>query len=148
MKYITTAQAAEKWNLSQRRVSLLCSQGRIANCMKYGKTWLIPQNCEKPDDARRISAGTDALEWDDVCVAEPSVQYNSDYVLRLDPNVVSKAEKYFQERGKSLSDAVTDYLMEIADKAHEKRIGVAKGKLHYCDDIDFCNKEVEGIFGV
>jgi len=29
MDYLTTKQAAEKWNISLRRVQVLCEQGRI-----------------------------------------------------------------------------------------------------------------------
>lgn len=30
MDYITAKEAAEKWGISQRRVQLLCEQGRVA----------------------------------------------------------------------------------------------------------------------
>lgn len=53
MEFITTKQAAEKWNISQRRVAILCEQGRIASAVKAGKTWLLPPDIQKPEDARR-----------------------------------------------------------------------------------------------
>ncbi len=52
MKYITASQAAEKWNISQRRVQILCSSGRIKGVFKLGDNWAIPENVEKPIDAR------------------------------------------------------------------------------------------------
>jgi len=52
MNYITSLQAAEKWNISQRRVAILCEQNRISGAFKAGKTWLIPSDCEKPKDRR------------------------------------------------------------------------------------------------
>jgi len=52
MKYISTSEAAEKWNLSKRRVVVLCSEGRIKGAQKAGSTWIIPDNAEKPGDAR------------------------------------------------------------------------------------------------
>ena len=45
---------AEKWNISRRRVTTLCAQGRIEGAILKGKTWLIPENAEKPDDPRRV----------------------------------------------------------------------------------------------
>lgn len=42
----------EKWNLSARRVGALRSKGRIPDVQKAGNTWLIPENAEKPADAR------------------------------------------------------------------------------------------------
>lgn len=52
MKYISTIDAGKKWGLSSRRVSILCSEGRIPNAEKVGHTWLIPNDADKPPDAR------------------------------------------------------------------------------------------------
>ena len=50
--YISTIEAGEKWNLSHRRVAILCAEDRIPGVKKIGNTWLIPANAEKPADAR------------------------------------------------------------------------------------------------
>ena len=52
IKYMTASQAAELWNISQRRVQILCASGRIEGVFKLGDNWAIPQNAEKPNDAR------------------------------------------------------------------------------------------------
>ncbi len=52
MDYLTTKQVAEKWNISQRRVSKLCAEGRIKGAQLMGKTWLVPLDTKKPDDKR------------------------------------------------------------------------------------------------
>ena len=52
MDYLTTVEMSEEWNISSRRISLLCSEGRIEGAVKKGKTWLIPKNTKKPNDAR------------------------------------------------------------------------------------------------
>ncbi len=52
MDYMTASQAAEKWHISQRRVQILCSEGRIAGVFKLGENWAIPVNSQKPLDAR------------------------------------------------------------------------------------------------
>ena len=52
MKYISTSEAAEKWNLSKRRIIVLCNEGRIEGAQKAGSTWIIPDSSEKPNDAR------------------------------------------------------------------------------------------------
>lgn len=54
MDYLTTSEMAEKWDISRRRVTLLCSQGRIEGAILKGNTWLIPENAKKPDDPRRV----------------------------------------------------------------------------------------------
>ena len=53
-KYISAKEAGEKWNISQRRVSTLCSENRIEGCTRVSNVWLIPSNLEKPKDARTV----------------------------------------------------------------------------------------------
>ncbi len=53
MNYLTTAEFAEKWGISQRRVSLYCKDGRIEGAEQKGRTWLIPEDAEKPIDPRK-----------------------------------------------------------------------------------------------
>ena len=44
---------AVKWNISQRRVQVLCAQNRIEGVFKLGDNWSIPDNAEKPEDNRK-----------------------------------------------------------------------------------------------
>ena len=53
MRYMTASQAAEKWNISQRRVQILCAQQRIDGVFKLGENWAIPDNAKKPEDSRK-----------------------------------------------------------------------------------------------
>ena len=53
MKYLTTAEIAEKWEISRRRVNTLCNEGRIRGVLQKGKMWLIPDTAKKPEDGRR-----------------------------------------------------------------------------------------------
>lgn len=57
LSFISAKEAAEKWNISQRRVSVLCSENRINGAMMVGNMWIIPSNAEKPID-KRISSDT------------------------------------------------------------------------------------------
>lgn len=52
MKYMSAIEAAERWNLSRRRIITLCNEGRIAGAQKVGTYWIIPETAEKPADAR------------------------------------------------------------------------------------------------
>lgn len=53
MNYLTTNEASKIWRISSRRISFLCSQGRIQGAEKKGKTWLIPKDSKKPKDPRK-----------------------------------------------------------------------------------------------
>jgi len=50
--YITARQAAEKWNISDRRVRVLCCDGKISGAVKDGKSYKIPAAAVKPADGR------------------------------------------------------------------------------------------------
>ncbi len=52
MEYITVAQAAEQWGISDRRVRILCQQGKIEGVIRKGRAWMIPVDAEKPIDGR------------------------------------------------------------------------------------------------
>ncbi len=52
MEYLTSVEMSEKWGITSRRISVLCSEGRIEGVIKKGKTWLIPAESPKPADAR------------------------------------------------------------------------------------------------
>lgn len=54
MEYFTSSEMAEVWNVSRRRVSVLCKEGRIDGAILKGKTWLIPSNAVKPEDGRHF----------------------------------------------------------------------------------------------
>ena len=48
----TVAQAAEKWNISERRIRVLCAEGKIPGAMQEGRGWKIPLDAQKPYDGR------------------------------------------------------------------------------------------------
>lgn len=48
MKYISTLEASEKWEVSERMVRRYCTQERIPGALQQDKTWLIPANAKKP----------------------------------------------------------------------------------------------------
>lgn len=54
--YRSIKETAELWEITPRRVQVLCSSGRIEGAAKLGREWAIPVNAEKPVDAR-ISSG-------------------------------------------------------------------------------------------
>ena len=62
MEYYTTAELADKWGISQRRVAIYCKEGRFEGAILKGRTWLIPANVEKPQDPRRIKKNNEELK--------------------------------------------------------------------------------------
>ena len=64
MEYISTSQAAKKWNISATRVALLAKNGRIQGATLVGKSWMIPFNAQKPCDARMKNNTASSLKDD------------------------------------------------------------------------------------
>lgn len=56
--YITVKEAAKKWGISDRRVRILCSDGKIEGSYKSGRVWMIPIDAVKPSDGRYKSAAS------------------------------------------------------------------------------------------
>lgn len=52
MEYMTITEAAAEWDLSNRRIQTLCSEGRIDGAERLGRNWAIPKDATKPADAR------------------------------------------------------------------------------------------------
>ena len=59
MEYITAKAVASKWGITDRRVQVLCEQGRIKGVFRLGNAWAIPANAEKPRDARKKPVSED-----------------------------------------------------------------------------------------
>ena len=51
-KHISVQQAAKQWGISDRRVRVLCGEGKIPGAFKDGKSYKIPENAKKPIDGR------------------------------------------------------------------------------------------------
>ena len=54
MDYLTTVEAAKKWNISSRMAAYYCEAGRVKGAVKKGKSWLVPVSAEKPVDKRHF----------------------------------------------------------------------------------------------
>ena len=50
--FMTVKEAATKWGISDRRVRILCSEGKIPGAFQQGRGWKIPKNAAKPSDGR------------------------------------------------------------------------------------------------
>ena len=54
MKYISVAEAAEKWGITPRSVQIHCEKGNIPGVNMIGKAWQIPSNAERPLRKSRV----------------------------------------------------------------------------------------------
>ena len=61
MKYISVAEAATRWDISERSVRNYCAQGRIPNALLKGKIWYLPENAQKPERVNKRSINSRTL---------------------------------------------------------------------------------------
>lgn len=64
--YISVNDAATKFNISKRRIQLLCEQGRISGANMVSGVWLIPETAPKPVDGRKKRINDSQLSFFDV----------------------------------------------------------------------------------
>ncbi len=127
IEYMSARDAAEKWNISQRRVSILCAENRIPNVAMLGNMWIIPCNAQKPFDARRKDKRTDKE-----AAAHPFVKWAGGKGQLLDtlkkylPNGLGKTVRKYAEPfvggGALLFSLIKDYSFDeiyIGDKNAE-----------------------------
>lgn len=54
MGFLSAKEVAVKWDISRRRVQILCEEGRIEGAFKLSDVWVIPKDAKKPADRRKI----------------------------------------------------------------------------------------------
>lgn len=50
--FMSVKQASEKWGISDRRIRVLCAEGKIPGAYQEGRGWKIPTDAVKPADGR------------------------------------------------------------------------------------------------
>lgn len=75
MGYMTTSDAVQKWNISERRIRQLLTEGRIEGAVKIGGNWNIPVDAEKPTDKRIIKPD------------------NSNFIIDIDENYFDEVDQ-------------------------------------------------------
>ena len=53
MRYLSVAQIAKKWDMSERSVRNYCAKGRVNGAFLSGKTWNIPEDAKKPERSNK-----------------------------------------------------------------------------------------------
>lgn len=52
LRFISVKDAAKKRGISGRRLQKLCKENRIDGVVRFGRSWAIPKDAEKPTDGR------------------------------------------------------------------------------------------------
>lgn len=150
LQYITAREAAEKWNISQRRVSILCAENRIPDVATLGNMWIIPRDAEKPMDMRKEKQAKPSIK------AHPFVKWVGGKgqlvdVLKknLPENMEEKITKYaepFVGGGAFLFELINDYAFEevYINDNNKELINVYSVIKNDCDSLVFELQKIEG----
>ena len=128
MKYLSVADMAKKWNLSERSVRNYCAKGRVDGATLMGKTWQIPENAEKPE---RISQKKEqSLTVLDILQEEKRSSYSGGIYHKLQIDLTYNSNHI---EGSRLTYDQTRYIFET------NTIGVQDEALNIDDVIETVN---------
>ena len=142
--YISVGDAATKFNISRRRVQLLCEQGRISGANMIDGVWLIPETASKPADRRRklidenqmsfFNMQKDAFAIDDICKTLSISKATAKNWIRLGKIVPDINGQLFSPEyiEKLLADLRSSDNMKLKRRRNKKS---ATGKVLYKDYV-------------
>lgn len=107
MEYLSVAEIAKTWGMSERSVRNYCASKRIAGAVLRGKTWYIPENAEKP--SRANSKREKPLTLLDVLAAEKAARLSGGIYHRVQIELTYNSNHI---EGSKLSHDQTRYIFE------------------------------------
>ena len=128
MNYLSVAEIAKKWNISERSVRNYCAQERIPGAVLIGKTWHIPENAEKP--ARSNGKKTPVKTLLSILQEEKQTKYAGGIYHKTQIDLTYNSNHI---EGSRLTHDQTRYIFEI------NTIGVENEVLNVDDVIETSN---------
>lgn len=128
MRYLSVAETAKKWNMSERSVRNYCAQGRVIGAFLTGKTWNIPENSEKPERANKKKELPKTLL--DILQEEKAHKYSGGIYHKTQIDLTYNSNHM---EGSRLTHDQTRYIFET------NTIGVEKEVLNVDDVIETAN---------
>ncbi|HCS66659.1 MAG TPA: cell filamentation protein Fic, partial [Oribacterium sp.] len=128
MQYLSVAEMANRWNVSERSVRNYCAQARVPGAFLSGKTWNIPENASKPERAnKKPSKSTTLLE---ILQAEKADRYPGGIYHKTQIELTYNSNHM---EGSRLTHDQTRYIFET------NTIGIEKEAVNVDDVIETAN---------
>ena len=128
MRYLSVAEMAKKWNISERSVRNYCAHERVPGAFLNGKTWNIPGNAKKPVRSNRKKEHRVTLL--DILQDEKKNQYSGGIYHKTQINLTYNSNHI---EGSRLTHDQTRYIFET------NTIGIEKEVLNVDDVIETAN---------
>lgn len=55
--YMSAKEAAMRWDISERQVQKLCMAGRVIGVIRFGNSWVLPEDAQKPTRTAKSKPG-------------------------------------------------------------------------------------------
>ena len=128
MRYLSVAEIAKKWDVSERSVRNYCAQGRVNGAFLTGKTWNIPENAEKPE--RTNKRKEEPITLLDILQDQKASKYSGGIYHKTQIDLTYNSNHI---EGSRLTHDQTRYIFET------NTIGVEKEVLNVDDVIETAN---------
>ena len=128
MRYLSVAEIAKKWDVSERSVRNYCAQGRVNGAFLTGKTWNIPENAKKPERSNKKKEKKTTLL--DILLDEKANKYSGGIYHKTQIELTYNSNHI---EGSRLTHDQTRYIFET------NTIGVEKDVLNVDDVIETAN---------
>ena len=128
MKYISVAEAAKKWGVSERSVRGYCAGGKIGGAFLTGKTWNIPETAKKPDRINKKTGAPKTLL--EVLKAEKTAKLHGGIYHKIQIDLTYNSNHI---EGSRLTHDQTRYIFET------NTIGVSDGAVKVDDVVETAN---------
>ena len=128
MKFVSVAEIAKKWNLSDRMVRNYCAQGRIPGAFLTGKTWNIPAEAVKPEKEVKKSLSNNKLL--NILKEQKSIKLSGGIYHKTQIELTYNSNHI---EGSTLTHEQTRYIFET------NTIGVEQGRINVDDVIVTAN---------
>ncbi len=128
MKYISVAETAKKWGVSERSVRGYCAEGKIDGAFLTGKTWNIPEIAVKPDRINKHNDTTKTLL--EVLKVEKKVKLHGGIYHKIQIDLTYNSNHI---EGSRLTHEQTRYIFET------NTIGVSEGAVKVDDVVETAN---------
>lgn len=128
MNYISVAEMAQKWGLSERTVRNYCSSSKIPDAFLTGKTWNIPENAKQPDRANKRKENPKTLL--EFLKAEKAINVSGGIYHKIQIELTYNSNHI---EGSRLTHDQTRYIYET------NTIGMDKGTVNVDDIVETVN---------
>ena len=128
MRYVSVAEIAKKWNISERSVRNYCAHGRVNGALLAGKTWKIPENADKPERSNKKKEQPITLL--EILQEQKTDQYSGGIYHKTQIELTYNSNHI---EGSRLTHDQTRYIFET------NTIGVENGVLNVDDVIETAN---------